>query len=109
MEQEHPLVRDVFPDLVAELIALLESEGERELAGRAWDLRLVDECDCDDDSCQSLRTAPHPPGQPYGPGHRCVPLSPTHGMLCLDVVDDRIVFVEALGRPPMPRRPADLV
>jgi hypothetical protein len=104
MEQDHPLVREVFPELVAELITLLEDEGERDLAICAWDLRLVEECGCGDDFCQSLRTAPHPQGQPYGAGHRCVPLSPAQGLLCLDVVDDRIVYVEVVDRPPMPRR-----
>ncbi|MGW1956242.1 hypothetical protein ACWCPI_26425 [Streptomyces sp. NPDC001920] len=103
MQQDHPLVREVFPDLVAELIDLLESEGERELAVCARDLRLVAECDCGDDFCQSFLTAPHPPGRPYGAGHRCVPLLPSQGMLCLDVVDHRIVYVEVLDRPP-PRR-----
>ncbi|TDC71861.1 hypothetical protein [Streptomyces hainanensis] len=104
MEQDHPLVRDVFPELVTELAALLEDEGERELAVRAWDLRLVDECGCGDDFCQSIRTADHPRGQPYGPGHRCVPLSPSNGMLILDIVDGRIMYVEILDRPPMRRR-----
>lgn len=104
MEQGHPLVREVFPELVAELITLLGDEGERELAICARDLRLVEECGCGDDFCQSLRTSPHPQGQPYGAGHRCVPLSPAQGLLCLDVVDDRIVYVEVVDRPPMPRR-----
>ncbi|MGW5879252.1 hypothetical protein ACWFMI_22165 [Nocardiopsis terrae] len=104
MEQGHPLIRDVFPDLIAELTALLGDEGERELAVCAWDLRLVDECGCGDDFCQSLRTADHPQGQPYGPGHRCVPLSPSKGMLILDVVDGRIMYIEVLGRPPMHRQ-----
>ena len=31
----HPLVREVFPELAAELVALLEENGERELAMRA--------------------------------------------------------------------------
>ncbi|MCZ7459040.1 hypothetical protein [Streptomyces sp. WMMC940] len=104
MEQDHPLVRDVFPEFVAELITLLENEGERELAIRAWDLRLVDECRCDDGFCQSFLTEARPRGQPYGAGHRCVPLMPSRGMLCLDVVDGRILYVEVLDRPPMQRR-----
>jgi hypothetical protein len=32
VEAEHPLVREVFPELAAELLALLEENGERELA-----------------------------------------------------------------------------
>ncbi|MEU1165130.1 hypothetical protein ABZ372_33290 [Streptomyces sp. NPDC005921] len=104
MEQDHPLVRNVFPDLITELTALLEDEGERELAICAWDLRLVDECGCGDDFCQSIQTADHPQGQPYGPGHRCVPLSPSKGMLILDIVDARIMYIEILDRPPMHRQ-----
>jgi hypothetical protein len=106
MEQEHPLVRDVFPDLVAELATLLEEEGERELAICVRDVRLVGECDCGDDFCQSIRTADHPQGKPFGPGHRCVPLMPSKGMLILDVVDGRIMYIEIIDRPPMHRRTA---
>ncbi|MFF1904030.1 hypothetical protein [Kitasatospora sp. NPDC058218] len=101
MEQDYPLVRDAFPDLIAELITLLEDEEEHELAVRVRDVRLVARCDCGDDFCQSIRTAVHPKGQPYGEGHRCVPLLPSKGMLVLDVVDDRIMYIEVLDRPPM--------
>ncbi|MFJ9774631.1 hypothetical protein ACIRVF_25885 [Kitasatospora sp. NPDC101157] len=93
-----PLVREVFPDLVRELTALLEAEGEPELAADARELRLVADCSCGDDFCRSFRTAPHRAGRPYGPGHRCVPLLPAEGTLILDVVDGRIVYVEVLGR-----------
>ncbi|RDS62486.1 hypothetical protein DWC19_26615 [Streptomyces sp. M7] len=90
------------------MTALLEGEGEGELALSARDLRLVEACGCGDGFCQSSRTAPHRPGEPYGPGHRCVPLVPARGMLCLDVVDGRIVYVEVLDRPALrtPSRPA---
>jgi hypothetical protein len=104
MEQEPPLVRDVFPELVDELVGLLEEEGERELALCVRDVRMVAECGCGDDFCQSIRTAHHPPGQPYGAGHRCVPLLPSSGDLILDVVNGRIVYIEILGRPPLRRR-----
>ncbi|MGM9469064.1 hypothetical protein [Streptomyces murinus] len=87
------------------LTALLQEEGERELAVCAWDLRLIAECGCDAADCQSLRTAPHPLDQPYGPGHRCVPLPTAEDLLCLDVVDGRIMYVEILHRPPLRRRP----
>ncbi|MGW4024461.1 hypothetical protein [Streptomyces sp. NPDC005009] len=101
MEQDHPLVRDVFPDLIAELITLLEDEGERELAICVWDVRLVAMCDCGDDFCQSIYTAVHQKGEPYGEGHRCVPLLPSKGMLVLDVVYGRIMYIEILNRAPM--------
>ncbi|MFD5437662.1 hypothetical protein ACFWJ4_36605 [Kitasatospora sp. NPDC127067] len=98
---EHPLLREVFPDLLGELVDLLEEEGEHELAVAARGLRLVAECGCGDGFCQSFRTEPRPDGQPYGPDHRCVPLSPAHGMLVLDVVGGRIVYVEVLDREPL--------
>ncbi|MEV6675268.1 hypothetical protein AB0N09_00115 [Streptomyces erythrochromogenes] len=103
MTQDAPLVRDVFPDLTAELVRLLEEEGERDLAICAHDLRLVAECDCGDDFCQSLRTHDHPPGRPYGPGHRMVCLLPERGLLNLDVVDRRIVYIEIIDRPALRR------
>ncbi|MET8542307.1 hypothetical protein ABZW03_16855 [Kitasatospora sp. NPDC004799] len=96
-----PLVHEVFPTLAIELITLLGQEGEPELAATVRSLPLVAECNCGDDFCQSFRTAPHPAGQPYGPGHRCVTLSPADGTLVLDVVDDRIMYVEILDRAPL--------
>ncbi|TDB75047.1 hypothetical protein E1264_40335 [Actinomadura sp. KC216] len=98
---DRPLVRDAYPDLIAELITLLEDEGERELALCLADVRLVAMCDCGDDFCQSIRTEVHPKGQPYGEGHRCVPLLPSRGMLNLDVLNGRIMYIEVLDRPPM--------
>ncbi|GHH30901.1 hypothetical protein [Streptomyces lanatus] len=104
MKQEPPLVRDLFPELVAELATLLEEEGEHWLAICVWDVRMVAECGCGDDFCQSIRTAEHTPGQPYGPGHRCVPLLPATGDLILDVVNGRIMYIEILDRPPLRQR-----
>jgi hypothetical protein len=106
VDQDRPLLRVVFPDLIAELTALLEAEGEGELAISAWDLRLLGGCDCGEDFCQSVLTADHPRGEPFGEGHRCVALLPSEGMLNLDVVHGRIMYVEIIGRPPMPRRDA---
>lgn len=104
MDEDAPFVRDAFPDLVAELIPLLEVAGETELALRVRDVRLVAMCGCGDGFCQSIRTEDHPEGQPYGEGHRNVSLLPDEGMLVLDVVDGRIVYIEVLDRPPMRNR-----
>jgi hypothetical protein len=41
MEQEPPLVRDLYPELIAELAALLTEEGEHWLAICVWDVRMV--------------------------------------------------------------------
>ncbi len=98
-----PLVREVLPALAAELVRLLEEEGEHELAICAHDLRIVAECGCGDDFCQSFYTERRPTG-PYGPGHRNVPLFADRGYLILDVVHGRIMCVEVLDRPEL--RPA---
>ncbi|MGW0391704.1 hypothetical protein ACWDYJ_12565 [Streptomyces sp. NPDC003042] len=103
-EADTPLLRDVHPALTAELVRLLEEEGERDLAICAYDLRVLGPCGCGDDFCQSLRTGAHPPGTPYGTGHRDVLLLPEEGDLILDVVDGRIEYVEILFRSPL--RPA---
>ena len=99
---EPPLVRDVYPDFSAELISLLNAEGESELGISAYDLRVVAKCGCGDDLCQGFYTAPRPNG-PYGAGHRNVALSPERGMIVLDVVEQRIMFVEVLDHAPLSR------
>ncbi|MEV4321605.1 hypothetical protein ACIBI0_29640 [Microbispora rosea] len=98
MDETHPLVRELFPELIADLIACLEEAGETELAILAWDVRLHQWCECGDDFCQSFYTAPRPDGA-YGPGHRCVPLIPKKGDLILDVVRNQIMYVEVLYYP----------
>ncbi|CAM5443674.1 hypothetical protein GCM10010378_27490 [Streptomyces viridochromogenes] len=71
-----PLVRDLYPELVAEMVSLLEGEEERELALSARDLRLVEACGCGDDFCQSFRTAPIRRGSRTGPGIGACAFSP---------------------------------
>ena len=98
---EPPLVSDQWPLLAAELVTALREEGESDLAGRVDTLRVLRQCGCDDDFCQSFHTAPEPTGA-YGPGHRNVCLSPSEpGYLILDVVNDAIMYVEVLYRPPL--------
>jgi hypothetical protein len=102
-EQSHPLLRDIHPGFSAELVSLLEAEGESDLAICANDVHIINRCPCTDDFCQSFYTAPKPEGA-YGPGHRNVSLSPSHdhdGMIVLDVVRGRIMFVEVLFYPPL--------
>lgn len=71
------------------------------MAPRLRHVRLVSVCDCGDDFCQSIHTAVSQQGKPYGEGHRCVPLLPAKGTLVLDVVNDRIMYIEVLNRAPM--------
>jgi hypothetical protein len=76
---EHLVVREVFPELVTELVRLLEEEGERELAICAWDLRLVAECGCGDSFCQSFRSKTTPRACPMGPATGASPSSLRRG------------------------------
>lgn len=108
MEQEYPLLRDIHPELVDDLVAGLRKLGETELAETAPDLRFVERCGCGDDFCQSVRTVPHPLGESYGEGYRSVLVVPPDGcLLVLDVVGPRIMYVEVLFRAPMTDQRAD--
>jgi hypothetical protein len=87
-----------WPVLTRQLRDALVAADEQALAGQVDDLVVVAECGCGDDFCQSFSTAPKPVGA-YGPGLRNVMLdAPWAGMLVLDVVEERIVFVEVLHR-----------
>lgn len=59
MDDEHPLVREVYP----ELVDLLNAAGETDLGICACDLRIIAPCGCTDDFCQSFYTAAPPNGR----------------------------------------------
>ena len=99
--EEPPLVSSRWPHLAVELATALRQAGEAGLVDQAARLRVLQPCGCGDDFCQSFYTQPPPVGA-YGPGHRNIGLSPLRaGMLILDVVDDVIMFVEVIDRPPL--------
>jgi hypothetical protein len=91
------LLRDLLPSLARELRDLLLKQGESDLAGQVWGLRIVDRCRCGDDFCATFYVQPKPEGA-YGPTHRNISLEPIEGMLILDVIDDKIACVEVLYR-----------
>jgi hypothetical protein len=92
---------DRWPKLSSELRDALIAEAQAGLANSVDALEVVQRCGCGDDFCQSFYTA-DPPDGVFGPGHRNVLLDPPWtGMLILDVVDDAIVYVEVLDRPPL--------
>ena len=91
------LLSDVFPQLSQKLEQLLTDAGEVNLALQVSGLRIVDRCRCDDGFCASFYTQPKPKGA-YGPSHSNIALTPTKGMLIVDVVDNVITFVEVLYR-----------
>lgn len=92
-----------FPELAQEITDCLLRRGETELAGQIEHISIVDKCRCGDSFCGSLRTSPKPKGA-YGPGHRNVVLEPSRGMFILDVVDERIVYIEILYRDEIKQR-----
>jgi hypothetical protein len=94
---KNPLLNDAIPQLATELVALLEQEGETDLAAQVPEIRLVDRCRCGDDFCATVYTAPPPLGA-WGPGHENIVLNPEDGYLILDVVDRKITCIEVLYR-----------
>lgn len=92
---------DRWPKLAGELRQALIYEGRLDLADAVDWLEVVQPCPCGDAFCQSFYTAP-PPSGTYGPDHKNIPLFPPWaGMLIVDVVEDKIKFVEVLERPPL--------
>lgn len=96
------LVQDLMPALAGELRKLLEQVGRVDLAAKVEALRVIERCRCGDSFCSTFYTAPKPVGA-YGPGHSCLQLSPSTGMIILDLVDDDIRCVEVLDRPDVRR------
>lgn len=88
---------DVLPNFAAELERLLLNQGEPGLAEQIAELRIIDRCRYGDDFCGSFYTQPKPQGA-YGPDHWTIDLSQEKGMLMLDVVGDKVAFVEVLCR-----------
>ena len=92
-----PLLREAIPSLAEELTALLEQQGEHDLAAQISELCLIDRCRCRDDFCATVY-ATRPPHGGWGGGHENVELSPKIGYLILDVVNRKITCIEVLYR-----------
>ena len=90
-------LKNIAPELVAELQQLLSQEGSPTLAAQVADLQMVDRCRCGDEFCASFYTTARPIG-PFGSGHYTISLSPAEGMLNVDVVGAQIVQIEILFR-----------
>lgn len=94
---ESPLLTHLLPGLAQELQQLLLEQNEPNLAAQVPDLRIVERCRCGDDFCATFHVRPKQNGA-YGSDHRNVALTPTEGMLILDVVSEKIACVEVLYR-----------
>jgi hypothetical protein len=86
-----------LPEFAGELRRLLTEEGKLELASKVPQLKIVDRCRCGDDFCSTFYTRPKPEAT-YGPDHYTVVLSPTDGMVNVDVAEGEIACVEVLYR-----------
>ena len=72
-------VRDVLPEFVDELVALVEASSRPELADRIPTLEVMDRCRCGDRNCAHFYTAPRPAGA-HPEGHANVLLSARRGL-----------------------------
>ena len=89
-----PLLSDVLPDLVEEIVHLLQGTGAEPLETQLRALRLESICDCGDDNCASFATAPDVKVA------NVVELQPIEGHLIIDLnATENICFIEVLGRP----------
>ncbi|TWD82755.1 hypothetical protein FB561_3896 [Kribbella amoyensis] len=105
MELDPPRLVDRWPKLGRQLREALVRDDEAGLASQVDGLLILEMCSCDDDFCQSFYTQPAPNGAYPADRHRnWYPEDDQpgwNGHLILDVVDERIAFVEVLHRPPL--------
>ena len=96
-QNERPLLIHILPELANELRNLLIKEGKSHLAEQVSSLQIYDRCRCGDNFCASFYTAPPPKGS-YGESHYNIALEPDEGYFILDIVEEKIVYVEVLYR-----------
>jgi hypothetical protein len=88
-----PLISDVLPDLIEEMVHLLQGTGAEPLEQQLRALRIESVCDCGDDNCASFATASEVKVDSV------VELQPIEGYLILDLnAAEEICFIEVLGR-----------
>jgi len=89
-----PLISEVLPDLVEEMVFLLQGTGAEPLEQQLRSLRVESICDCGDSNCSSFATAAEVKVADV------VELNPAEGFLIIDLNQaQQICFIEVLGRP----------
>jgi hypothetical protein len=89
-----PLIREVLPDLLEEMVFLLQGTGAEPLEQQLRALRIESICDCGDDNCASFATTAEVKVEDV------VELNPSDGFLIIDLNQaQQICFIEVLGRP----------
>ena len=88
-----PLVGEVLPDFLEEVVELLRQSGGGAYEQRVRALRIESVCDCGDENCASFATAPEVKVA------NVIELQTIEGNLIIDLnAADEICFVEVLGR-----------
>ena len=89
-----PLISDVLPDLVEEMVYLLQGTGAEPLEAQLRVARIESICDCGDDNCASFATSAEVKVA------NVVELQAIEGHLIIDLnAAEQICFIEVLGRP----------
>ena len=89
-----PLVSDVLPDLLEEMVYLAKQSGADPLEGQLRALTIESVCDCGDENCASFATAPVVKVASF------VELQSMEGQLIIDLdAENQVCFIEILGRP----------
>jgi len=89
-----PLISEVLPDLLEEIVYLLQGTGAEALEQQLRVLRIESICECGDDNCSSFATTSEVKVR------EVVELNPSEGFLIIDLNDaQQICFIEVLGRP----------
>lgn len=102
-----PLLAEARPELTNELRALLREANEVDLVSQVDSLEIFDRCRCGDSFCATFYTAGKPIGA-WGVGHETISLDPEKGMLNLDILNGKIVCIEALYRDEIRDRLLDI-
>ncbi|HEV3112446.1 MAG TPA: hypothetical protein VGY99_18325 [Candidatus Binataceae bacterium] len=88
-----PLISEILPDFLEEIVYLLGQMGEGALGQQMRALRIESLCDCGDEQCASFATAAEVKVD------RTVELQAMEGILLLDLnTENQICFIEILGR-----------
>ena len=88
-----PLISDVLPDFLEEVVFLLRQSGDMALGEQMRTLRIELLCDCGHDECSSFATADEVKVD------RAVELQAMEGVLLVDLnAENRVCFIEILGR-----------
>src|SRR5262249_26945509 len=89
-----PLIGDVLPDLLEEMVFLAKQAGADPLEDQLRALKIESVCDCGDENCASFATAPVVKVATF------VELQSMEGQLIIDLnAENQVCFIEVLGRP----------